>query len=71
MGSFYNILDILGNFVSGILELFAYINSDYVFSVSKYCSNFMQSFKYRNVIIAHPASNVENNKIVKIYLKLN
>jgi len=70
MGSLYNILDILGNFVLGILELFAYINSDYVFSVSKYCSNFMQSFKHRNVIIAPPASNAENNKIVKDLSKI-
>jgi len=51
-----NFIGILSNFVSGILELFAYITSDYVFSVSKNCSNFMQSLKHRNVIIAPPAT---------------
>jgi len=42
----------------------------YVFSVSKYCSNFIQSFKYRNIIIAPPASNAENNKIAKDLSKI-
>ena len=47
-------LDILGNILSGLMELYAYINADKIIGVSEYCLDFMQKFKSRDYIVIPP-----------------
>jgi hypothetical protein len=47
-------LDILGNILSGLMELYAYINADKITGVSEYCLDFMQKFKSRDHIVIPP-----------------
>ncbi len=51
----YKLIDILGNALSGLMELYAYLTADKIVGVSRYCLDFMGKFMKRSYYIIPPS----------------